>query len=316
MSNIIKNKCAEAISPYDNYCDGFGSPGASGKCYMTGIVLDVGVTEKKYSHEGSIVLDSILSFDKAEVESVNIGQINMVTVSSFCGLAGLVWGYDIAKHPKIHQPHQLFPQAAVSDIYFKTTVPVYSAVPLKEATYRLFGTMSKKRFPLLPGAHVPCAGKHINLKGPKHIYAALALGIAKNRDEDACVFMEDIGEIIVMEEDNKTVKFMANNKDFDHSEKLLEFHEQIAKTKNKILENLANSVLEIGKNQKIEFKEIFVDIVDIVINENQIGCALVAAPYFTIAKNSLPANNIEKLTELDLFSWEKEISKNFLENKK
>ena len=302
---------AEAISPYDSYCDGFGSPGASGKGYITGIVLEVGITDMKYSHEGSMVLDSILSFDKAEVESVNIGQINMITVSSFCGLAGLIWGHDIVKHPKIHQQHPLFLKGYAEDLYFNKKVPVYSAIPLKEATYRLFGTINKKRFPLLPGAHVPCAGKHINLKGPKHIYAALALGVAKNRDKDACVFMEDIGEIIIIEEDNKTVKFVANNKDFDHSDKVLDFYEQIAKAKTKFLENLATSVLGIGKNQKIEFKEIFVDIVDIIINENQIGCALVAAPYFTLARKSTH-DNLKNLLEEDLYEWEANVKLNFL----
>lgn len=312
MDKSIEKKCSGAISPYDNYCDGFGSPGASGNNYLTGIVLEVGITDIKYSHGGSMVLDSILSFDKAEVESVNMGQINMITVSSFCGLAGLIWGHDIAKHPKIHQKHQLFPKGYVHDDYFRLKVPVYSAIPLKEATYRLFGTISKKRFPLLPGAHVPCAGKHINLKGPKHIYAALGLGIAKNRDKDACVFMEDIGELIVMEKDNKTIRFVANNKEFDYSDKVLDFHEQIAKSKSKILENIATAVLEIGKNQKIEFKEIFVDIVDIIINENQIGCALVAAPYFTLAKNAVPYAKVGNLTELDLFLWEKEVGKNFI----
>lgn len=312
MGNIIEKKCEEAISPYDNYCDGYGSPGASGKNYFTGIVLEVGITDLKYSHEGSIVLDSILAFDRAEVESVNIGQINMITVSSFCGLSGLVWGHDIVKHPQIHQPHPLFPEGVVNDNYFNNKVPVYTAVPLKEATYRLFGTISKKRFPLLPGAHVPCAGKHISLKGPKHIYAGLALGIAKNRDKDACLFMEDIGEIIVMEEDNKTIKLIANDKNFDNSEKTLDFHQQIAKAKNKILGNLASSVLEIGKNQKIEFKEIFVDVVDIIINEDQVGCALVAAPYFSLAKNAIPNNSVQNLLEDDLFSWEKKVNNKFL----
>ena len=277
-----KDILAGAMSDYESYCDGFfGSNASCHKNYITGVILNIGVVKKKYSHEGSILLDSILAFDQAEVASTNMGQINMITVSSFCGPAGLIWGYDIARHPDIGKNKYLL--GAVGG-----KIPVYSAEPLKQAMFKLFGNINDKRFPLLPGAHVPCAGKHISIDGPRHIYAALAFGISKNREKDACLFMEDVGFI---------------NGDTGQYKKEL---------KEKILSNMANSVIQIGKNQKIEYKEIFVDMVDTVIKPNEVGCALVAAPYFTLAQKAVPGNDLNSLATCDINKWEKLTKSGFL----
>lgn len=281
-AKILKN----AVSPFDQYCDGFSSPGASGNGYVTAITLEVGIAPEKYGHEGSMVLDSIMAFDRAEIESVNIGQINMITVSSFCGLSGLIWGLDIAKHPKLLQTHPFLEKTQLSDTDYK--VPVYSAIPLREASYKLFGSVDKKRFPLLPGGHVPCAGKSITIKGPKHIYAAIALGIAKNRDKDACVFMEDIGQIV-------------NDRD----------EEEIIFSRKHILENIAKSVHQVGKNQKVEYEMIFVDMVHAQVKSGEVGCALVAAPYFSLAKNAM-TGSADSMIKSDLYTWEKKSKKKFL----
>ncbi len=296
--NKRKKVLAGALSPYTEYCDGFGSPGASGNNYITAVMLDVGVTKCKWSHQGSILLDKIISFDKAEVSHTNIGQINMIMVSSFCGPAGLVWGYDLVRGADFYHAHPLYKKGYALDKDRK--VNVYSAQTLREATHRLFGSVQKKRFPLLPGGHIPCAGKHISLMGPDHIYAALALAIPHNREREACLFMEDIGQIVI----NRRCDYYKMNK---------KENTECDEIKSQIIENLAHSVIEIGRNQNINYEEIFIDVVDVLLPPNYIGCALVAAPYFTLAKNAISKKGINSLFNEDLEHWEKSVKNNFLD---
>src|SRR5690606_19271134 len=100
----IRNKdvlLQNAISPYENYCDGYGNLSSSGNSYILGLTLGIGVAKKQSSHHGSKMLDEINAFDLAEVSGPYIGQLNMSIVSSFCGVQGLIWEYYIAKQPGI-----------------------------------------------------------------------------------------------------------------------------------------------------------------------------------------------------------------------
>ena len=133
----------EYISPFERYCDGYGNPGASGKGYFIGLTFGIGKTRVEFEHEGTSILDEINSFDRAEVEDVNIGQINMVTVSSFCGPIGAIWGYHVLR-PKNFTTHKFFPQGHIKG---KTSlIPVYSASSIVDATRALFGTVEQKKF--------------------------------------------------------------------------------------------------------------------------------------------------------------------------
>jgi len=270
---------SEAVSPYKKYCNGFGNPGNSGKGYFIGLTLGVNTCDLKLSHAGSSLLDGINAFDKVEATDVYLGQINMITVSSFCGLDGIIWGYDTVRAKNNFIPHPSFSNRVIS--YRNETIPVYSASPLIDASRALFGTVKKKNFPILPGAHVPCAKKSIEKVGPVHIYAGIALGIAKDRDKDASLLMEDLGEI---------PQEISNTK-------------QEVNYKNMILQNLAKSIIEIGKNQKIKYKEIFIEVKDVRVKKNEVGCALVAAPYFTLAQNAIPSSGINSLKTLGLENW-------------
>lgn len=274
----------EYISPFERYCDGYGNPGASGKGYFIGLTFGIGKTKIEFEHEGTSILDDINSFDRAEVEDVNIGQINMITVSSFCGPIGAIWGYHVLR-PKTFSPHTYFPKGFVKGK--NSHIPVYSASSIVDATRALFGTVEQKKFPLLPGSHVPCAGKSIKRKGPSHIYCGFALGIAKNQDEDANLMMEDLGEIPLY----------------------IKGTEREAAYRETILENLARSVIAIGENQNVRYKEIFVEMQDVVVQPGEIGCALVAAPYFTLAQGAIPKTGINSLVKMDIHDWEKSIKK-------
>ena len=55
----VTDRLKGSISSYDYYCDGFGSPGASGNNYILGIVLGVGRSKIELTSSGSDNLDKI-----------------------------------------------------------------------------------------------------------------------------------------------------------------------------------------------------------------------------------------------------------------
>jgi hypothetical protein len=86
--------------------------------------------------------------------------------------------------------------------------------------------------------------------------------------------MEDVGQILSLEGINTSAR-------------------------QKISLNSLHSVLEVSKNQNIKFKEIFIDFVAEEIKAGDIGCVLVAMPYFHLAKNAY----VENLPDLSLKEW-------------
>ncbi|HET7099362.1 MAG TPA: histidine decarboxylase, pyruvoyl type [Patescibacteria group bacterium] len=275
----------KVISPYNSFCSGYGNPGASGDSYLVGLIFGIGKTKILLDHQGTSILDSINAFDRAEVENTYLGQINMVIVSSFCGPMGGLVGYDILKPKDLYNFHKFYPEGKITNA--GVSIPVYSASPIVNATRELFGTVDDKKFPLMPGSIVPCAGRHITDVGPKHIYCGFGLGIAKNHKRDAHLFMEDMGEIPLN----------------------IRGTEVEASYRHKILGNLAKSILRVGENQRVRYKEIFVEMHDVTVQPGEIGCALVAAPYFTLAKDAIPKKGVESLSDLSLDAWTKEMDK-------
>jgi histidine decarboxylase len=73
-----------AISPYDRYCDGYDRPGAQGNGYVCVVKVVTGTAVKT----DDFLLDGIVAYDRAEANEAYIGQINMATASSCCGVAG------------------------------------------------------------------------------------------------------------------------------------------------------------------------------------------------------------------------------------
>jgi histidine decarboxylase len=282
MDNTQKIKnLLNAISPYNEYCDGFGCPGASGNSYVLGLVLGVGKDKIKLSHPGSSVLDEINAFDLAEVDSAYIGQLNMIIVSSFCGPQGLIWGYDIAFNRLTNN---------ITNKIYKNIegqkVKIFSADSIIAATKSLFGTKENRMFPIKPGSHVPFAGKNYKFEGPKRIYCAIAMGIPENREKNAVLLMEDIGWIpLNYHKKNKKEIYMI------------------------IYDNLIRSVLEIGENQNVNYSSILVSLRDLDIKSGEIGCSLVAAPYFTLARNALGNISLNELVSTNLQYWNRSIKK-------
>lgn len=274
-----KGICTSAVSPYDNYCIGY----SGGENYLTALVLGIGAFEKRFSHPGSNVLDRIVAYDRAETSEAYLGQINMSIVSSFCGPQGLIWGYDIAKKEDISLPASLqtFGLKMIEGIKIK------SGENLRKAATALFGTNKERHFPFLPGSHTPCAGRFFTKSGPTNLYGIIAIGIPENREKVACLLMEDVGEITASEGIIQPIK-------------------------ERLMFNAIKSILEVGKNQNIRYQEIFVDFTVKKINPNEIGCVLVAMPFFLLAKKAFNNNLINQ----DLEAWIKSSQKDFLCNQK
>ena len=67
-----------AISPYDDYCDGYGMPGAYGNGYVSVLKVSAGTVEKTNDE----LVDRIVTYDKAEAADAYVGQINMLPATT------------------------------------------------------------------------------------------------------------------------------------------------------------------------------------------------------------------------------------------
>jgi histidine decarboxylase len=103
----------------------------------------------------------------------NIGQINMLTASSFCGLYGALWGYDFVRSPSWPPPRscsrpknwdQFDPERRERIL---NGPPRVSGARLFDAAEYLFGHNNDDyRHPPLPGSMVTCANKSKSLLVP------------------------------------------------------------------------------------------------------------------------------------------------------
>lgn len=268
-----------AVGPFDSYCDGYGNPGATGLGYISVLTLETGTVASDMDE----VLEEIVSYDRAEARGTYIGQINMITASSFNGMNGAVWGYHIAKADSIAND-------TLKPLFMKkrsdgTEIPIYPVEPLLDAGKRLFGTDSQRRFPLLPGAHVRCAVKSNTVKGPTFVWCAIALAIAEDRNTAANLFIEDAGDSISLQSEKDREAFL------DH-----------------LYRNIAESIIRCGDDQNVPYKEIFVGCKIEWIPEGYVGCALTCAPYVVLARKVVPAGKKpDVLLNLTLSEWEKAI---------
>lgn len=267
-----------SIGPDDQYCVGYTGRGG----YCIALVMGIGVAGETFARHGSERLDSIVAYDRAEVDDAYIGQINMIIVSSFCGPQGVIWGHDIARNtisfPTLLSEEELEEFKGVS---------IASGEKLRESSRMLFGTREKRHFPLLPGSHVPCAGKHCSYRGPAVLYTAVAIGIPEDRSGCACLLMEDAG---VCPGGSSP--------------------EDLSEARKRIFLNMIRSVARVGDNHDISYKEIIVDVVFGEVAGGEIGCALVAAPYFHLARGSYDRD----LPRMSLQEWYGIKRDNFLDH--
>lgn len=253
-----------AVGPFADYCTGYLNPGTSGLGYIVTFKLSTGQVKA----DTDLVLEGIVSYDRAEKNDAYIGQINMLTASSFCGLNGAVWGYDLAKADL--QP------LTIEKRHDGMEIPILQVEPLLDATERLFGREGQRRFSLLPGAMVVCANKSCTHKGPTTVWCAVALAIAENREIAAHLIIEDIGS---------------------------------GQPSPNLLENMYKSILLCGEHQSVLYQKIFVGYKELSVGAGVVGCALVCAPYVTLAQKAIPPGcKPADLLHLTISEWEQALS--------
>lgn len=274
-----------AISPFSKYCDGYGMPGATGPGYVSVLKVSTGVVKKNDDY----LVDSIVAYDRAEANDAYIGQINMETASSFNGLVGSIWGYDLARHEDIDNQTPLF----MVNQYDGSSIPVYDAAPLLDAGKRLFGTAKTRRFPPAPGAHVICANKSVTTYRPKKgkpdaakgeaygVWSYIAIAIARDRTTTASLFIEDAGV------------WTKNDREKD----LVDYLKKHSKT-------VVWSVAACGKDQTVLYDRVYIGFAHTMMPPGHIGTALTVAPYITLAKDALPDQNFPSLRSMTLKQWE------------
>lgn len=277
-----------AISPYENYCDGYGAPGAQGNGYVSVLKVSVGTVEKT----DDFLLDGIVSYDRAEINDAYVGQINMLTASSFCGIAGQVWGHDLAAHNDIIDK-KIKPVLEI-DQYDGSKLHVYDAKPLLEAGIELFGTEKERRFTLLPGAHTICANKGVTAYRPKEdrplkegeaygVWCFIALSLSADRDNCADLFIEDAG-------------LWTKN---DSAEDLKAFLEEHRKS-------VAWSVVSCGQDSHVLFERTYAGFAYTIMKPGEIGTSLTCAPYVSLARNAVPSTGFNSLNKISLKEWLKD----------
>jgi len=251
----------------------------------------------------------IVSYDRCEKDDAYIGQINMGTASSFCGVNGALWGYHLAKAPEIASgslkpmytyPGPLYPPG--EKLPAQGPVPVYPVAPLLDATERLFGRMDKdgtgeidrRRFPPMPGAHVICANKDASGPGPGYFWSAIAIAIAADRETQANLFIEDADVI--------AAKKVVNP---DGSVSWVPTAKQVYALLFQHLRNVTKSMILCGQDQNVVFTQIFAGVKYIFAGEDEWGCALTCAPYVTLARNSVPTGmHASSLLGMTIDQWE------------
>ncbi|MDJ0707730.1 MAG: histidine decarboxylase, pyruvoyl type [Leptolyngbyaceae cyanobacterium MO_188.B28] len=277
-----------AISPYDYYCDGYACPGAQGNGYISVVKVATGKVEKT----DDFLLDGIVAYDRAEANDAYIGQINMETASSFCGVAGQVWGYDLATADVIAKGDQKLILEAKQ--YDGSTLAIYDGQPLIDAGIELFGTEKNRRFPPAPGAHVICVNKSKTALRPNEgrlqagqaygVWCYIALSIAKDRDQAADLFIEDAG-------------LWTRNDNPKDLKTFLEKHRAA----------VVWSIVACGKDHSVLYDRTYISFAYTMMKPGEIGTALTVAPYVTLARKAIPSGGFDSLNEMTLSEWVKEM---------
>jgi histidine decarboxylase len=278
-----------AVGSDKKFCMGYTNPGASGNGYITTIKLSVGYVDINQSElvANGIPLDigtaGIVSYDRCEANDAYIGGINMLTASSFSGLNGAVWGYDLAIADGLRDDL----------LYYETwrdgtKTPVYNIDPLLNATQRLFGLQTQRRFNPMPGSMVICANKNATTDFQKNptdwvwAWAFIALSFVKGRTDSTNLFIEDCN------------CFTGN----------ISIDEAIDRL-NASMHAVTKCIVLCGEDQGTKYTETFLGARLMKVPASQIGCALACAPYVTLAQNAIPAGmQPAGIMNLTIGQWE------------
>lgn len=269
----LKEIVEGAVGPFETGCDGYGNPGSSGLGSISLLTLDIGVARKRLDTG----LETIVAYDRSTVTGTYIGQLNLLQATSFSGVNSAIWGYDLARSEALGTTSPLWTLRR----HDGAPLPVHDGAPLFDATRRLLGTRDEKRFPLLPGARVTAAMKAVSAFGPCHIWCALSLAIAEDRNTAASLFLEDMGTLPPGEDPEK----------YGETER----------------RNLAACVPLIGENQNVRYKEVFVSYRYAWVGADDVAGALAVAPYVVLARRAVPPSGPASILDMTISQWEKAV---------
>jgi histidine decarboxylase len=290
LSDVVNG----AIGNFPGNCMGYMNPGASGSGYIATMKLSVDKVDMTGLDPGA---GGIVSYDRCEKDDAYIGQINMGTASSFCGVNGALWGLHLAVAPSIKdgslEPLFTYPGPSYppdEKLPAQGIVPVYPVWPLLDAAERLFGRVDKtgdgetdlRRFPPLPGAHVICANKDASGMGPGFYWSAIGIAIADDRETQSNLFIEDCGL------DSTSGSYAA-------AEATLLTH----------LQSVAKSMVLCGQDQDATYTSIYIGGKFIWTRKDEWGCSLACAPYVVLAEDAVEAfPQPATLLDLTIGEWE------------
>ena len=294
-SGIINNT---AISAYAQSCDGYGMPGATGLGYVSVLKVITGAVEANAPNttpQYDFLLNGIVAYDRAEAWGAYIGQINMGTASSFCGLAGQVWGYDIAIADQI-QNGSMTPLFYTRQ-YDNSVLPVYDAGPLLYCGLALFGSDTNRVFPPAPGAYVVCANKSVTALHPANgvlnpangdaygVWAYIAISITKNRNNSADLFIEDAGLWTQNKNEADLVAYLNSHR-----------------------EQVAWSITKCGEDQRVLYSATYMSYAYCMMKAGEVGTALSVAPYITLAQDAVPPGGFDTLNNMNITQWQNAVN--------
>jgi histidine decarboxylase len=263
-----------AVGAFSQYCAGYLNPGASGLGYIAALKLSAACMKCR----GDDGLE--ISCNRAERNDAYMGQINRMNSSAYCGLNGALWGYDLVR-PDEFKNGNINPLEIIKR-HDNERIPVWDMQPLLDASERLFGSDEQLRFPLLPGALVPCAERKYRKQGPALIRCFMVLAIVEDRENNADQVLQYAG----FKDDS--AKAGLNRMSMQE-----------------LYEKGISSVLVCGENQGVLYKEIFFGYKEMSISEGEVGCAICCMPYITLAQNVIPdGTQPEALTGMTVSQWE------------
>ena len=278
-----------AVGDSPTNCMGYMNPGASGSGYIATMKLSVASIPMDGLDPGT---GSIVSYDRCEKDDAYIGEINMGTASSFCGINGALWGYDLAVAPAIRddalEPLFIYPGPAYPPgeaPMSQGSLPVYPVAPLLDAAERLFGRMDvdadRRRFPPLPGAHVICANKNASQMGPGFFWSIIGIAIAEDREKQASLFIENCG----VDKASATPE-QAKDALYTH------------------ITAVAKSMVRCA-NQNVTYTSAFIGGKFIDVKAGEWGCSLACAPYVVLAQNAIAKlEEPYELVDMTIDEWE------------
>jgi histidine decarboxylase len=286
-----------AVGNFPANCMGYMNPGASGSGYIATMKLSVDAVPMDGLDPGA---GGIVSYDRCEKNDAYIGQINMLTASSFCGVNGALWGYHLAVAPEVKdgtlEPMFTYPgpdYPSDEKLPAQGPVPIYPATPLLDAAAGLFGRMNTdgdseadlRRFPPLPGAHVICANKSESRMGPGYFWSIIGIAIAEDREKQSSLFIEDCGL-----DTHSTDSAQAKDALYTH------------------LLAVAKSMVLCGQDQGVTYTSAFIGGKFIDVKEDEWGCALACAPYILLPRDAIAQlDEPAQLIDMTINEWEESL---------